>query len=184
MIDKRIAIATLLVATACSQQDAATSNVAVENASAAAAPAKPAVAKTPDQAFVDSAAANDAFAQAAGNLAKAKATRPAVKEFGQRTFDEHVQSMMRLKAAAARLPGGGLVDPSLTPELLGYLDVLQKAQGAAFDTAFVTQQRQLHERAMQAMTGYAASGGNDSLKEYADYNSRRVRARLDRLREL
>lgn len=158
---------------------------AVDNgANVTAAPAPPAAPETPEQEFADSSAATDTFAIAAGKLAETKATRPAIKEFGKRVYDEHVQSTMRLKAAVSGLPGGGLVDPSLSPQQIADLEALQKAEGAAFDTLFVSQQRALHETSMKAMTDYAANGASEELKAFADYNSRRVRSRLDRVREL
>ncbi len=174
--------AILLIVSACSP-DPQQNSTATSITTAATPPKAPAAPKSPEQAFADQSAATDAFAMAAGNLAKAKAVRPDVKAFGIRVFDEHVQAMMRLKAAAAKVPGV-LVDPTLPPELMADITTLQSAQGAAFDTAFVSQQVALHERSLKAMQNYAARGGDAGLRDYADYNSRRVRSRLDRVREL
>lgn len=176
-----IPIAALALLGACSSPAPEASNATNE---VVAAPTAPAAPETPEQAFADNSAAVDSFAIAAGKLAETKATSPAIKAFAKRVYDEHVQSTMRLKAAVSGLPGGGLVDASLSPQQNADLEALQKAEGPAFDTLFVSQQRALHEGSMKAMTDYATNGANEELKAFADYNSRRVRSRLDRVREL
>lgn len=58
-------------------------------------------------------------------------------------------------------------DPALTPEQQGRLDALNAASGAAFDTAYIAEQRSAHEATLAVLRDYAANGASPPLKTFA-----------------
>ena len=164
--------------------NAAAANEVMANDSAAANDTAAApVAKSPTQTFVDSIAAGNSYEIAAGKIAQEKATTPALKKYAKMIADDHNQWAMRLKMAAAKVPGL-MPNPSLTEEQRANLETLQSANGKAFDQAFLSQQLASHPKMVAEMRTYAASGKEAALRDFAESTAPWV-LRHDRLgREL
>jgi len=150
--------------------NAVATNEAMSNDAAADAGANetaPApVAKTPTQTFVDTVAAINSYEIAAGKLGQEKATTPALKKYAKMLSDDHGQWTMKLKMAAAKVPGL-MPNPSLTEEQRANIETLQSASGKAFDQAFVSQQLASHPTMVSEMNVYAASGEEEPLRDFA-----------------
>ncbi|UIJ44962.1 DUF4142 domain-containing protein [Sphingomonas cannabina] len=139
---------------------------------------RPEPSKSPDQTFVDSVASLNAYIAGAGSLAEQKGTSARVKAFGKKLMLDRTQSTMKLKLAAATQPDL-LIDASLDDEQNDNIATLQKANGAAFDTALKAQmvvaltklEALLKER-------YLANEGDPELKSFASYGAPPVRANL------
>jgi putative membrane protein len=178
-----IAAASLLVlAAGCSPTAGPANDSAIANDSAAA-PTPPPVAKSPAQAFADATASGDSFEAAAGTLAAEKATSPALKAWGTKMMREHVTSTMKLKLAAAKVPGI-LVDATLSPEQTANLKTLQDATGPAFDAAYKAQNLASLIALHKMMVDYAAKGDDETLRGFATENEMFARRRLTLARTL
>ena len=58
---------------------------------------------------------------------------------------------------------------------------LKNASGADFDRAFIDQQKQAHQKALDLLRQYQAGGDNQALKDFAAKASTVVQAHLDKL---
>ena len=130
--------------------------VPADNAAVASAPIAA-------QDFINTAAASDTFEIASARLAETRATSAGLKTFAVRMVTDHTDSTIKLKAAAGALKP----DPTLSGEQQSDLAALKAANGAAFDSAYKTQQLAAHTKALALMQGYAASGDNADLKAFA-----------------
>jgi putative membrane protein len=59
-------------------------------------------------------------------------------------------------------------DDTLAAEQQSTLDGLKGKTGADFDTAYAAAQVDAHQKALDALKGYSASGDNAALKSFAD----------------
>ena len=144
--------------------NAADTNIAMDNGVAVnAAEAGPLTA----QGFANAAAASDRFEIESSKLAAANATSAAVKSFADKMISAHTASTAKLKSAAAGM------SPTLTPydtlstDQQSTLDKLKALKGADFDKAYAAAQVDAHQKALDALNGYAASGDNPTLKTFA-----------------
>ena len=162
---------------ACGKKDegptATGSNVASEdmNASCGAAGTNTAnvaaATFSPAQAFANAAAASDAFEIQSSQMALASATSPAVKKFARQMIDAHTQSTAKLKAVAASLNPPITPDPALAADQQSALDELKAKSGSAFDEAYVAAQQDAHQKTLDAVRGYATSGDQPALQDWA-----------------
>jgi putative membrane protein len=133
------------------------------------------------QQFANTAASTDAYEIAAGKLAKTKATSQALKDFGQMMVDNHTESTANLKKAAAKANPAITPDATMTAEQTANLATLQSATGADFDNAYKSQQIMVHQTALAAMKGYAASGDVPELKDFASSTASVVQTHLEKI---
>lgn len=119
------------------------------------------------QVFANTVAASDAYEIAAGKLAQQKATTDGLKDFGKDMVEEHTKSTAKLKTAAGKASPAITPAPAMTEEQQANLKTLQSATGAAFDTAYKSQQVVAHEKALAAVQAYAGSGDVPQLREFA-----------------
>ena len=131
--------------------------------------------------FVSTVAASDMYEIAAGKLAQTMATNAALKDFGEMLVTDHTKSSADLKAAAAAASPPVTVPTTLPAELQAKLDALKAAKGADFDKLFVEQQKEGHQKALNALKGYAADGDQASLKTFASKATPVVQSHLDKL---
>lgn len=136
------------------------------------------------QDFADAVGAGDAYAVTAGELARQKATMPALRDFGQAMARAHAESAARLKVAGARAVPVILPDPRPSAEQAANLETLRQATGADFDAAYKAQQIAAQEKALAVMRDYAANGTVPALKAFAAASVPAVRARLDKIQGL
>jgi putative membrane protein len=133
----------------------------------AAAKAKKLAEETPEQRFASTIASLDAFAMGAGNLAKTRASSPALKKFAKKSFDDHRMSTMYLKLAAATVPGV-MPDPSLSPEQQADLDALAAASGPAFDKLYKAKIEATDRKSLETLRAFAKTRKSD-LQDFAAY---------------
>lgn len=135
------------------------------------------VAPMTAQQFANTAAASDAYEIASSKLATEKAQAAELKSFAQQMVKDHTASTAKLKSAAGSIKP----DPTMNPEQQANIDALEAASGAAFDTAYRTQQLAAHQKALTALQGYAASGDNEALKTFASETAPIVQGHLTML---
>lgn len=157
-------------------QPAGTSGAAVP----AAAVTEPAVAG--DAAFVADAAGMNATETALADLAQRNATDPQVKRYAAELHRDHTAAAAELSVLASRRqwPYPGTLDVLQAQALQG----LQRAEGTAFDRAFVEAMVSSHERAIQDFTAAAASASDAELKAFAAKQLPVLKAHLQRARHL
>ena len=79
----------------------------------------------------------------------------------------HEGSTAKLKATAGGLSQAVTPDDTLSAEQQASLDSLKGLKGTDFDKAYATAQVDAHQKALDALNGYAASGDNAALKDFA-----------------
>ena len=100
-----------------------------------------------------------------GKLAAQKGRNDAIKHFGQRMAEDHGKANDRLgalaKAAGIALPG------ELHPEHKDMRDRLSKANGTAFDVAYISGQIADHQQTLQLLQHEISAGQDEALKQFA-----------------
>ena len=157
---------------------AADNGVASDN-SAATTPAA-----SPDQAFVNTAAASDAFEIQSSQLAATNASSSGVKSFAKHMIDAHTASTAKLKTAAASASPAITPAPALTADQQQKLDQLKSQTGAAFDSAYIDDQVAAHQATLDALRSYSSSGGVPALKSFATQMIPTVTAHLNSAKAL
>ena len=120
------------------------------------------------QGFANTAAASDRFEIESSRLADASASSAAVKSFADKMVSAHSASTAKLKSTLAGMSPALTPDDTLAAEQQSTLDGLKGKTGADFDTAYAAAQVDAHQKALDALKGYSASGDNAALKSFAD----------------
>ena len=123
---------------------------------------------TSAQGFSNTAAASDRFEIESSKLAETTAQSPAVKNFAAKMIAAHEASTAKLKATASALSPSVIPDDTLSAAQQQDLDSLKDLKGADFDAAYAAAQVKAHQQALDALKGYAASGGTPALKDFAN----------------
>jgi putative membrane protein len=120
-------------------------------------------------AFVRAAAASDLYEMEASRLAEQRSQNTEVKRFAQHMLRDHGKTTGELKGMLPQLQGVSAqqMATSLDRQHQALLEQLQGAQGAEFDRAFVRQQVQSHQAAVDLFRAYAQSGDDARLKQWA-----------------
>ena len=119
------------------------------------------------QGFANAAAASDHFEIESSKMAAASAKSSAVKAFASKMIAAHTASTAKLKAIAGAQSPAITPDDTLSSAQQASLDSLKPLKGAAFDTAYAAAQVDAHQKTLDALKAYAASGDNDALKGFA-----------------
>jgi putative membrane protein len=138
-----------------------------DNGAMAANMAAPAAAPLTAQAFANAAAASDHFEVESSKLAAAQASSAKVKSFAKQMISAHTASTAKLKGIAAKLSPAITPDDTLNADQQAALDSLKGQKGAAFDSAYASAQVDGHQKTLDALKAYAASGDNAQLKGFA-----------------
>jgi len=184
-----VSVAALSLA-ACGKK--ADDTTAADNGSAATAPYVNAngasdVATAPasgGQAFVNMAAASDAFEIETSKLAATNGASAAVKKFAAQMITAHEGSTAKLKALTATLSPALTPDPMLNAEQQQKLADLKNKQGADFDAAYAADQVAGHQQTLDTLKGYAATGDVPQLKTFASGLAPTVAAHLNMAKSL
>lgn len=120
------------------------------------------------QGFANAAAASDHFEIASSKLAAGAAKSAAVKNFADRMINAHTESTAKLKGILSGMNPPMTADDSLSPEQQQTLDSLKGKTGADFDSAYAAAQVDAHQKTLDALKAYAASGDNAQLKGFAN----------------
>lgn len=117
--------------------------------------------------FVEKASASDMYEVAAAKLAVQHAVNPEVKKFARMMIDAHTKSTAGLKAAISG--SGQTLTPAATlpSDLQSKLDDLNGKTGADFDKAYMDQQVDAHQAALDLFQRYAQDGDVAGLKTFA-----------------
>jgi len=148
---------------AANDANVAIDNMTVDNTAATTAPS-PLMA----QGFANAAAASDKFEVESSKLAAASASSAAVKSFATQMITAHTGSTAKLKTVLSGLSPAITADDTLSADQQAKLDNLKTLNGAAFDTAYAAAQVEGHQKALDALKNYAASGDNADLKAFAN----------------
>ncbi len=184
------AVASLAIATAACQKPATTEDVNIANDMAMNDGMAPldtnmsnGMAMAPMMAsdFASTIAGSDMYEIAAGKLAQTMATNAECRKFGAMLVTDHTKSSAMLKTAAAAATPAVTLPMTMPAELQAKIDALKGAKGADFDKLFVEQQKDGHQKALDALKSYAASGDQPSLKKFATDATPVVQGHLDAL---
>ena len=119
------------------------------------------------QGFVTAAATSDMYEVTAGKLAAQRATSPDVKAFAQKMVEAHTGTTAKLKGIIASNSIKVTPPAHVDNRRQGMLDDLRGAKGEDFDHRYITQQVAAHKEADILFSGYAKSGDNAAIKEFA-----------------
>ena len=131
--------------------------------------------------FVSTIAGSDMYEIAAGKLAQTTATNASLKDFGKMLVTDHTKSSADLKTAASEASPPVTPPATMPAGLQAKLDALKAAKGAEFDKLFVEQQKEGHQKALDALKSYASSGDQQSLTAFASKAAPVVQGHLDKL---
>jgi len=163
------AVATALTLAGCGSKtnnEQAPAGTIAENTAAIETPAlEPALA--PGQTFANTAAASDAFEIATSNLALEKSQSRAVKRFAEDMVKAHTESTTKLQAAAASASPALTPNPMLSPAQQDKLTALRDKSGADFDQAYIAEQIDAHQMALDGLQTYAAGPDVEPLSAFA-----------------
>ena len=101
------------------------------------------------------------------------------KKFGAMLVADHDKSTAELKTAAAAATPAITLPTTMPADLQAKLDALKAAKGAEFDKLFIAQQKEGHQKALDALTSYAANGDVASLKMFAGKAAPVVKAQIE-----
>jgi putative membrane protein len=101
----------------------------------------------------------------AGELARDKATDPAVKQFGARMVTDHTKANARLQAIA--MQKGATLPTDLDAKDQRHLEHLQGLSGADFDKAYAKSMVSDHEKDLKEFQKEAQSADDPQIKSFA-----------------
>lgn len=157
--------------TATGTDNTADMNVATDNtamsSNMSANMAAPAESPLTAQGFANAAAASDRFEIESSKMAATQASSAKVKSFAKTMISAHTASTAKLKGVASGLSPAITPDDTLNPDQQAALDSLKGQNGAAFDSAYASAQVDGHQKTLDALKNYAASGDNAQLKTFA-----------------
>lgn len=119
------------------------------------------------QDFANAAAASDRFEIESSKLAATSAKSDAVKAFARQMISAHTGSTQKLKTIASGMNPPLTPNDTLNPDQQALLDGLKGKTGADFDAAYASAQVTAHQKTLDALKGYAASGDNAQLQAFA-----------------
>ena len=119
------------------------------------------------QGFANAAAASDRFEVESSQLAAASASSAAVKRFANQMISAHTASTAKLKTALAGISPAVTADDTLSADQQSALAALRGQKGAGFDSAYAQAQVDAHQKTLDALKNYAATGDNAQLKSFA-----------------
>ncbi len=132
---------------------------------AAAVPPPPPPLAAADQAFVNAAAASDAFEVQSGQLAATKARSARVKTFANSMVTAHGQTTQQLMTIAQSK--NVTPDATLTPASQQMMAQLNSASPRSFDHGYVRDQIASHEAAEKVFQDEISNGQDADLKQFA-----------------
>ncbi|MDX7953453.1 DUF4142 domain-containing protein [Lichenihabitans sp. Uapishka_5] len=132
----------------------------------APAPADPsAPMATPD--FVTAAGQSDQFEIQEGKMAQKMGSTAAVRKFGAKMVRDHMKTTAALEKAVKKAGMTPPPPPPLRADQEQMVSQLQGMSGADFDKAYLIQQVQSHQEALELQSGYAKTGETPAVKAAA-----------------
>ncbi len=157
-------------------------NGAQPGEAAAPAPANP--MPTNAQQYVALASAGDMFEIQAARIALQKAQNAEVRGLAQMILSDHQRSSAELATASGQAQPPLTPAPVLSPSQQSSLEAMQRAQGAAFDEAWLHQQVLAHQQALDLAIAYARGGDSEPLRRHAAGTIASIQTHLIRARRL
>jgi len=116
--------------------------------------------------YVKAAGAGDLYETKASQLVLGSTKDAHVKMVAKMMIADHAKSTAMVKKAAM---SSGLhpAPPMLEPKQKAMIAELTAAKGTDRDTAYLKQQKAVHEEALALHSGYAADGSNPALRDAA-----------------
>jgi putative membrane protein len=127
--------------------------------------AKTAQVSAADKTFASEAAIGGMTEVALGQLAVQKASSADVKQFGQQMVTDHTQANQELMALAKQ--HGMVLPTTIDAKHQAMVEKMKGLNGAAFDSAYVKEMVQDHEKDVAAFQKQASSGTDPALKAFA-----------------
>src|SRR5262249_35844689 len=119
-----------------------------------------------DSSFLRKAAEGGIAEVALGNLAKEKASDPAVKEFAQKMIDDHSKANVELKAVASQK--GVAVPAGADSKSKKELDKLSKLSGSEFDRAYMKLMVSDHQKDVAEFNKEVQSATDSDVKAFVE----------------
>jgi putative membrane protein len=163
----------VLTLAACSKHEAGSNNLSTDvnisdqNGTATNMAATAPLSPTTAQGFVNAAAQSDKFEIESSRLAATQASSASVKKFATQMITAHTASTAKLKSTVAGMNPPVTPDDALAADQQQKLDSLKGLNGTAFDTAYASAQVEAHQKTLDTLKNYAASGDNAVLKSFA-----------------
>jgi putative membrane protein len=171
---KFIAAASVLALMGACGQQAATQ---AEAPPAAETPAMPSVITPSAAEFAQLTANSDAYEIQASELAATRAARQEVKDFAAIMVRDHNQTTQQL-ASWAQTNDMAAPTPAVSAEQQRMIDQLRGLNGEQFDDAYIDQQTEAHEQAVEAFNNYAQNGEAGPLRDWAQNTLPKLREHL------
>jgi putative membrane protein len=130
----------------------------------------------PDQAFVLEAAANSNLEVQMSRVAVLRANANAVRSFAQNVAEDYSKARRKLKEIA--LSRDVRISDRLDDNRADILMTLQRYAGDEFDREYLTQQVDLHRRAVRLFQEQAQRGRHDELRSFAESKLAALEAQL------
>lgn len=140
---------------------------AVKDSTASAVGAVSAEMTTTTKGFVTAAATSDMYEVEAGKIAAERGQSQGVRDFGKKMTEAHSQTTDQLKTILASNKVNAAPPAHLDNRRQGMIDDLRGAKAADFDHRYLSQQEAAHKEAQILMRGYAKSGDNNAIKQFA-----------------
>jgi putative membrane protein len=139
---------------------------------------------TTTKGFVEAAAISDMYEVEAGKIAAQRAQSPAVKDFANQMIQAHTETTEKLKGILASNSINVTPPAHVDNRRQGLLDDLRGAKAENFDDRYIDQQVAAHKEANILMRGYAKSGDNRAVKEFAATTDQAVKMHLSMAEKL
>jgi putative membrane protein len=134
--------------------------------------------------YVNQTAMTDLFEIRAGEIAREKATTPAIRSFAQRMINEHTTSSKNL-TRVVQSENVNLAPPGkLDREHWALLRQLRRTSGANFDRTYLKTQADGHRKALALQEAYSRNGDDSKLKQLATEETNVVKSHLDELKQI
>src|SRR4051812_34492016 len=122
---------------------------------------------TTTKGFVTAAAISDMYEVEAGKIAEQRAQSAKVKDFGAQMVKAHTATTAALKKILASNNVAVTPPAHLDDRRQNLIDSLRGAKAEDFDHRYLEQQEAAHKEAQILMRGYAKSGDNPAIKQFA-----------------
>ena len=139
---------------------------------------------TTTKGFVNAAAISDMYEVEAGKIAAQRAQSAAVKDFANQMIQAHTGTTDQLKKTLASNNINVTPPAHVDSRRQGMLDNLRGAKAENFDDRYMDQQVAAHKEANILMRGYAKSGDNRAIKEFAATTDQAVKMHLSMAEKL
>jgi putative membrane protein len=135
-----------------------------------------------DEQFMLAAAQGGMLEVQLGEVAKEKATRQKIKDFGVMMATDHGKAGEELKAVAAK--NGVTLPADLDANHKATVDKLSKLSGAEFDTAYVAEMVKDHEKDAAAFEHASKTAQNPDVKGFAAKTLPMIKSHLEKIKAI